>query len=245
MEQLILLSPKNEKIVGDYLEIGRICVDLCQSYCNNSLQCKKEFLIFSREYTFFQPYFDFVLSKLGYIMINPLLEQDVVWYYDHGKIVRKKIANVLDYSYMQIRNFKNTIYYYPMLDRTSVNIHPIDYNKPINSIIDSNGNQIEVDITEENHHDDLFERILNQLLLVSPELLDDYKKQFVYFQTVNGYFRNRLGYVQVAVNDEQHGTILYNPHFELATVQKYVNNISEKFPYYQIVQDFMDNSRIK
>jgi len=69
-QKIIFLSPDNETVLINYDEVLDFCKDLCLKEENI-----KEFEVFKKDYTYFNPYFDFVMFKLNYIFINPLFKR--------------------------------------------------------------------------------------------------------------------------------------------------------------------------
>lgn len=67
----VLVSPEGEEFVCKYFEINEVCKKIIQNLCNNDVEIKKKFFEFKKEYTYFEPYFDFVLFELGYVIKNP------------------------------------------------------------------------------------------------------------------------------------------------------------------------------
>ncbi len=59
-----------------YYEIENLCREITEQYCLESENNQKEFLNFSKDYTYFTPYFDFVVGVLGYSLINPWLQNN-------------------------------------------------------------------------------------------------------------------------------------------------------------------------
>lgn len=64
------MTPQNETYLMTYNEVN----DFCKLVCEQE-KYLEQFNEFSKNYTYFYPYFDFVMFELDYIFINPLLEE--------------------------------------------------------------------------------------------------------------------------------------------------------------------------
>ncbi len=91
-----IICPTGLKIEIPYYELESTCKMLVKQYwdeANNplsSLERKKDFLNFRKDYKTFSPYFDYLFFKLGYTLVNPYLipnsvlineKQDGITYY--------------------------------------------------------------------------------------------------------------------------------------------------------------------
>lgn len=56
-----------------YYNIMKYAKVLCKNWCSESLENQKVFDEFSKDYKTYLPYLDFVIRKLGYALVNPLL----------------------------------------------------------------------------------------------------------------------------------------------------------------------------
>ncbi len=65
-----ILAPNGSKINCPYYEIEEKCQEICKEYCSISEKNLEEFENFSKDYTYFSPYFDFVFGYLGYQLFN-------------------------------------------------------------------------------------------------------------------------------------------------------------------------------
>ncbi len=73
-----ILAPNGSKISCLYYEIEEKCKEICKEYCSLSLDNLKEFENFSKDYTYFAPYFDFVFGNLEYSLLHFGLNETIM-----------------------------------------------------------------------------------------------------------------------------------------------------------------------
>ena len=66
-----LIDKEGNSITCPYYEIEKKNKKIIEQYCLVSEENNQKFLNFSKEYTYFSPYFDFVVGYLGYSLLNP------------------------------------------------------------------------------------------------------------------------------------------------------------------------------
>jgi len=71
-----LIDKNGNKIECDYYEIEELCIKIIENYCALSNENNQKFIEFAAYYTYFSPYFDFVVGELGYNLINPWLQKN-------------------------------------------------------------------------------------------------------------------------------------------------------------------------
>lgn len=71
-----IINPNNEVISLKYSDILYFCQRKTEEFISLSEKNLKEFVEFRKNYSFFDPYFDFVMLKLKYVLINPLFYQN-------------------------------------------------------------------------------------------------------------------------------------------------------------------------
>ena len=82
----ILLSPENERIKCKFYELEEKCKEIIYEKTKIDFIRKEEFDKFKTKYTYFKPYFDFVLIKLGYRIQNPYELENASMYEKDGYI---------------------------------------------------------------------------------------------------------------------------------------------------------------
>lgn len=65
-----LIDKKGKIINCPYYEIEELCKKITNEFCCESIENQKFFSNFASEYTYFEPYFDFVVGFLGYSLIT-------------------------------------------------------------------------------------------------------------------------------------------------------------------------------
>ncbi len=81
-----------------YYEIEESCKKITEIFCSESTDNQKFFLDFANQYTFFEPYFDFVIGELGYSLLNPWLKKDYILCgnYENHRYTLKRYSELLD-----------------------------------------------------------------------------------------------------------------------------------------------------
>lgn len=164
MEQLRSALIKDDKIIPCYYyEIEQVCIDLINDYCQLSEKNKMEFEEFSQNYCTFKPYFDFVVCRLGFKVLNPELKQNSILF---GKDNHMFIATE--------KNPDPKSFCYDLSDDITLKVEPM----PLGTItfhdclIDWNGNHI---LPEDMFgHTHILQQILNLLLISNKYICEDY-----------------------------------------------------------------------
>lgn len=202
------LSPNNMIVWVEYNQVN----DLCKRICEHD-KCRERFDEFKKDYDYFEPYFDFVMFELQFIMINGLCRNSCVVKY------RDALYEILDTKDL-------TEYDYSVLKSSSINNHSIlplitkcsDSELKIHSFSDDNIetcmiNQQGVCMMsyagfedDRGSHDVTCQTVLNQMLSHDKEVLDDY---LMYEDNDVNYLINCFGFVK-STSKEDCGLILGN-----------------------------------
>lgn len=83
--ECILVSKDNQKIKCKYYELGRVCQEIIQKEMKD-IHAKEKYVAFSQKYTYFTPFFDFVLQELGYKLINAFDVENAIMYAKDSEI---------------------------------------------------------------------------------------------------------------------------------------------------------------
>lgn len=122
-----LLDKNGNIIEAPYYKIDALCQKITLEYMYKSKEHQNEFIEFASHYTYFSPFFDFVVGKLGYSLINPFLKQDFLlcgtpnrtYYY-------KKYSELLsDYT---LYNFGHNVFGFSSDE--DLNIQKFNINEP-------------------------------------------------------------------------------------------------------------------
>lgn len=173
------ITPQNEKIYMNYDEVSDFCKKICESSENIEL-----FTNFSKNYSYFYPHFDFVMFKLDYIFINPLLEKETYLkragnaLYKIEKYISDGDENVYEHISSLAKGTKNGGNY-PWLVACSDNelrIREVNINDIHKCMIDPNGITLisTSDGEKDGNHEVTANTIANQLLISSKYLWKTY-----------------------------------------------------------------------
>lgn len=201
-----LISPSGEIYSMYYYEIGLFAEKMCRQYIEKNDNNQLEFETFASNYTYFKPYFDFLIFKLGYKIINPFFKDNTVGYSIGNYFITKginkddniqmeKYSSVSD-SDLQITNYKD-----------------ISLKE---GFIDQNGIGFKVNRNIDMSHSKVCELILNQIMIYNKEICEDYLKSIHdpeiknILTRIEFYMIERLGFIQMCIFETNFGDILYN-----------------------------------
>lgn len=105
-----LITIEGKIINCPYYEIEKLCKKIINEFCCESIENQKKFSDFARDYTYFEPYFDFVVGVLGYSLLKPWLQQNKILCgnYENRTYTIKYYSKLLD-SYMPIQYNKEVL----------------------------------------------------------------------------------------------------------------------------------------
>lgn len=222
-----LISPNGEIHNMEYYEIGLFAEKMCKQYIEENERNKTEFEKFANNYTYFKPYFDFLLFKLGYKIINPFFKENIVGFSIGNYFVTKginkednirleKYSSVSDYD-LQITNYKDT--------------------SLKEGFINQNGVGFKVNRTIDMGHSKVCELILNQLMIYNKEICEDYLKSISSSEIKNiltrieFYMIERLGFVQMCIFETNFGDILYNDKLQPEWFDEFKKIFTKEYEY--------------
>ncbi len=105
-----LIDKQGNKILCLYYEIESLCIKITEEYCTRSETHNQEFLNFASDYTYFSPYFDFVVGYLDYKLINPWLKENTLLCVMQGtRKYNRKIYNSILEEYIPFESGKAKI----------------------------------------------------------------------------------------------------------------------------------------
>lgn len=160
------LIKDNQKIICKYYELEDKCREITTAYCMLSEENRKYFEKFSSNYSAFRPYFDFVLCKLGYKLLNPQMEL--------GKILIGNENHMYVYKIEGGKYEEN--FRYGLCDDKTLNIYPMS--------LDSSTYHDCIIYKENNHllpsdmygHVQILQQLLNILLISNKKICEEYLK---------------------------------------------------------------------
>lgn len=172
-----MLFKDDEQIKCMYYEIEEKCIEIITKYCSKSEENNRIFQEFSSKYKTFRPYFDFVICKLGYKLLNPQLEKDKIL------VGRKNHMFV----YKKSEEAYETNFRYGMSDDKTLNLYPmkLDSSTFHDCLIDGNNNHILP--SDMVGHVQILQQILNNLLICHKAICED----FLEYSSDIGFFVQR------------------------------------------------------
>lgn len=93
MNQIIFITPENLKIVITMEELHEFCKQYCLSYINKSDNNREIYEKFASQYSYFEPYYDFLICILKWISYPSLLDKKS--YVQRGSNENKKVVREL------------------------------------------------------------------------------------------------------------------------------------------------------
>lgn len=214
-----LVTKENEFIPIPYYEIGAYAENICNEYIKQSETNRIKFDTFSKEYSFFKPYLDFLLFELGYKMVNPLLHENSMWCVENGRLLLKYADK--------------DQYYSPVYDK-ALGIEYINPENITDCVIDTNGRIYKVCRELGLHHEIIYELIINQYLIYDKELFDIYQEYMNGNINIMSFARNMLGFYQLVSYHDGTGCAIYCDDFYSSYVTKVLERIKELNPRFSV-----------
>ena len=205
--QIGFLSPDNKLNFMEYDEAYFFCKNICEDEIN-----KERFFEFKKDYSYFNPYFDFVMFELDYVMINGLYRNRCITRYKNSLYEILNSNDIYDYNYTELKSDDENNYdTIPLIAKCSDKMLRI---KPLSQIVDAciiNPNGITM-MSNNGMSDDrgshplTCRTILNQLLLENRQIIDDYLQ---YGHNAGNYLIENHGFLK-ATPKEEGGFIIGN-----------------------------------
>lgn len=217
-----LITPDYKFIPIQYYEIGAFAENICNQYIEESETNKIQFEMFASDYHFFKPHLDFLLFKLGYKMLNPLLKEYTMWYVENDNL------------YLKSQNQKKQ--YISVCDN-DLGIQYINPEKIESCVADFSGRTYKVFRRLGIQHEEIFGLILNQYLIYDKELLEMYKDYADKGMNIGAFCRNMLGFYHIGMYPDQSGYIAYCSDFYNSYMDNVCKRIKEIYPKIEILPD--------
>lgn len=190
------ITPENELITMNYDKVE----EFCKQECNKPENIDK-FSTFKKDYTYYHPYFDFVMFELNYQMINPLFKSGTALVNVNQELYLTEIDR---FNYNEIRNKLNNRNpnEIPIMTKCStkeMNIRKQSSEHVDHCMIDPNL----IGQMSRNSHEVTSNTILNQLLITSTKVMKDFYNFYHEEDCIeNGmsinYLLNSLGFLRAA-----------------------------------------------
>lgn len=153
-----------QRIDCNFYEVEEHCKRIVTEYCTQSEENQKEFSKFSEHYLTYRPYFDFVICRLHYSLLNPEMQEGKELFGDGNFMYQRN----------SVTGKVEDGFYCGLSDDVSLNIQPMSYDisEYQDCLIDGNANRI---LPLGMHgHVHAFQQILNLLLISNREVCEDY-----------------------------------------------------------------------
>lgn len=229
-----LLTPSGKPFPHiKYYEIADAARQIVDIHINKSEIIKQQFEEFSKGYSYFDSYLDFMICYLGYKIRNPFITDD-------GLLEGNK--NGFIYTMYPDREDKRVINY-PKGDNIELGIDHFSIDNVKDSIIDSTGRCYKINRDKNYIHQYYYEIILLEKASENKRLYDDYLKCYrennELYHLVNNYFRDRLGYLQVTKYDNDSGHINYNRDLSGDYIINLLDSIKQFYPNIDIIPSYL------
>lgn len=174
MNFVALLTPENKILKATYSKLRSICMKECLKEENID-----EFMEFQKDYSYFEPYFDFVMFKLKYILINPIYMQRSALYPIEDGLYSIEV-DTLDYEKIkqqaqEMAKSLQTIPFMTMSSDESLRIRRMTKDTIKTCLLDSNNvGLLNKNGGNDGSHGITGNTILNQMLLLSPTINKEY-----------------------------------------------------------------------
>lgn len=220
-----LEMPNGKKLEGiKYYDIADAAMQIVNTRISEDEVLNNKFNEFKKDYKHFEPYLDFLIIHMGYIFYNPFIVEEGYFYGRDGKLVYVEHPNDV--------SKKERIY--PKSDDKSLRIDNFSVDSATISVISPEGLCYKFDRESGYFHGMFFELILMNKMIYKRRLYEDYitcmmNKSSVYYN-INVYFRDRLGYLQAAIYDDNTGHVLYNEELKTGYIDGIIKGIHEMYP---------------
>ncbi len=238
---ITFITPNNVKIEAPYDKIGEFCEKYCLEYISKSKENKIQFDTFAKNYTYFKPYYDFIICELLFISYPSLVDKKS--YVKKGEkqstkgVIPLSIIKDLTYEELNKKSCSNLLNVAD--ENLGINCEEID------GFFDANGKFLTNKITH--YHEEIARVIMSGICIENGFLINDLfnamsKGAFLY----EDYLCQRLGFI-ISGSYKGHTCMFINPYI-LTLKQKKI--VEEYRDYgYRIIEDLpldfnIDNTRM-
>lgn len=212
-QEVGFIRPDKMCIMMPYYKVEDYCIKEIDKFLKKNPSEKQNYINFCKKYTYFHPYFDYVIFEMEYIFLNPL-EIHSFFGAKGGKNSTLDMTNITEGSFICGQR---------MDDETLKGEMVNDYFD--SSIIMSNSGTAFI---KERYltHMGLLNHILNQILIQSKEIYLDYQK----YRTQGMYLINRLGFIWYGYYGESDILLLYNSNLISDQQRLFYLSLREYYP---------------
>ena len=176
MNLVALLTPDNKLLKATYPKLRNICIKECLKEENI-----EQFMEFQKEYSYFEPYFDFMFFRKKYLLLNPLYVESSVLGEKNGELYLVKITEI-DYEKIrrkleQINTQEQKIFITQCSDR-KLQLKKASVKNIGRCLVDSNLiSMMNVPVDSLDSHMTTANTILNQVMIRCPEIAKDFLEE--------------------------------------------------------------------
>lgn len=235
----ILISPENIETKCKFYELEEKCEEIIQAKIKLDVKLREEFKVFKTKYTYFKPYFDFVLVKLGYKIKNPYELEDAYIYEKDG--------------YIQLFYLNNELELFPPSDDEHIGLYKLTEKNLNLSMVDENLMAIK---PKGYGHNFTSRLILNQLFIHDKNLYQKFlqeckisNRNFNFFDFTDFliYHKPFLRIEKNVKNEKNKQFAVFKNCDCYYEIQGYIDNLSEKqnkFIEQLVIQNVIDNQNL-
>lgn len=226
MKEPYLINATGQGIQIPYYEIGSYAEKVVNEYINLSDENKLEFQEFQEDYVYFKPYFDFLISHLGYKFVNPFISKVSVLTYKDGYFMDSSIPNMPQIPLATDENYK---------------INFLSVSSISSSIISPNGFCFKVQKNKSIYT--TYEKVLKMILI--EKMIYDKKIYDNYINSINNLssdfehniynFFEYLGYIRLDVFNDNTGFVSYDSLNLTDTTSQYLLAIEKLYPKIHLI----------
>lgn len=204
------ITNEGKEIEIPYKEMGDFCQSFCLNYASKSDKNKKELEDFSHIYNTYNPYYDFIIHRLGWIHIGVLNDPKKIAFGIKNKLIIKygKDVNVDDVKKEEkyIKELEEN--YGKHSDYEAFSIGNCGMILKYEGFLMPNGKMIKL---ENGLHEDAGLDVLQNLCFTYPQILSDYDyyKRTANLLLTKDYLISRLGMIKIAAEELRNGDMIY------------------------------------
>ena len=224
------LTPENEFIRAEYSNLQEVC----KKICGNS-KYQQDFLEFSKGYTNFSPYFDFVVFHLKCVFIGPFLEDKSILAYRNGSLINLEMDDFIELhgtiSYENIMNAINLPYYQSLLPYINpccdkeFRCRLASSSKLYSSVITNQGMMVmsTTGFDRRGSHGVTSLTLLNIMLIENPKMFQELQLYIQNGGNYNNFLLEICGYLHF-VSKKEGGLILVYGENHSPVIQKFLSD---------------------
>ena len=199
----ILISKNGKKEKIPYYEIEQKCIEIIEHLDSDM---KQKFEEFKKDYHYFNPYFDFVIMILGYVIENPMGYTNSLLTFHDDKFYILKNMNYEKYCMGNVEYPKYD--FFIKSDDITLNIHKISTESKMyqddmvclqNGIIDRQNYFLSINNLK--FHQNLATLIVNQLIIKNRKIYYEFQKYDEFHLREMNFLEDKMGYIRLGISE--------------------------------------------